>query len=64
MEFKGCTRCQGDMYCEEDIGHTDLVCLQCGYRLAVDPVPAIGARIYQIRQARIRAQARPTKAAA
>ena len=64
MEFKGCTRCQGDMYCEEDIGHTDLVCLQCGFRLAVDPVPVMSARIEQVRQARIRAQARPTKAAA
>ena len=64
MQFKGCTRCQGDLYREEDVGQTDLVCLQCGFRLAADPVPAISARIDQIRQARIRAQARPTKAAA
>jgi DNA-directed RNA polymerase subunit RPC12/RpoP len=64
MEFKGCARCQGDLYREEDVGYTDLVCLQCGFRLAIDPVPVTGARFEHIRQARIRAQARPTKAAA
>ena len=32
MVFKGCERCRGDLYREEDIGQTDLVCLQCGYR--------------------------------
>jgi DNA-directed RNA polymerase subunit RPC12/RpoP len=64
MEFKGCTRCQGDLYREEDVGQTDLVCLQCGFRLPVDPVLAIGARFEQVRRARIRTQARPSRAAA
>jgi DNA-directed RNA polymerase subunit M/transcription elongation factor TFIIS len=36
MVFKGCARCRGDMYREEDIGQTDLVCLQCGYRRPAD----------------------------
>jgi DNA-directed RNA polymerase subunit M/transcription elongation factor TFIIS len=36
MVFKGCARCKGDMYREEDIGQTDLVCLQCGYRVSAD----------------------------
>ena len=33
MVFKGCHRCSGDMWEEEDIisGVLDLVCLQCGY---------------------------------
>ena len=64
MEFKGCTRCLGDLYREEDVGQTDLVCLQCGFRLPVDPVPAISARFELARQTRLRTQARPTRAAA
>ena len=36
MVFKGCARCGGDMYREEDIGQTDLVCLQCGNRVSAD----------------------------
>jgi hypothetical protein len=32
MVFKGCQRCGGDMYREDDLGETDLVCLQCGCR--------------------------------
>jgi hypothetical protein len=38
MVFKGCQRCGGDLYNEEEFGQTDLVCLQCGARrtLAVD----------------------------
>jgi DNA-directed RNA polymerase subunit M/transcription elongation factor TFIIS len=36
MVFKGCARCKGDMYREEDIGQTDLVCLQCGHRFPAD----------------------------
>lgn len=37
MMFKGCQRCNGDLWVEEDIGlHLeDLVCLQCGRRQAV-----------------------------
>ena len=64
MQFKGCTRCQGDLYREEDVGQTDLVCLQCGFRLPVESVSAMGVRFEQVRQARIRTQARPTRVAA
>ena len=34
MVFKGCERCRGDLWVEEDIGSRlqDLVCLQCGHR--------------------------------
>ncbi len=35
MVYKGCTRCGGDLFNERDVGHTDLVCLQCGYRETV-----------------------------
>jgi hypothetical protein len=36
MVFKGCQRCRGDLWVEEDIGSRleDLVCLQCGHRQA------------------------------
>jgi DNA-directed RNA polymerase subunit RPC12/RpoP len=44
MVFKGCARCDGDMYREEDIGQTDLVCLQCGYRVSADRVPIAAFR--------------------
>jgi DNA-directed RNA polymerase subunit RPC12/RpoP len=32
MLFKGCRRCGGDMFHEDDLGETELVCLQCGSR--------------------------------
>jgi DNA-directed RNA polymerase subunit RPC12/RpoP len=36
MVFKGCQRCSGDLWAEEDIVSRlqDLVCLQCGHRQA------------------------------
>jgi DNA-directed RNA polymerase subunit RPC12/RpoP len=39
MVFKGCQRCGGDLWVEEDIVSRleELVCLQCGYRQAVGP---------------------------
>lgn len=39
MLFKGCQRCSGDLWVEEDIGlrSQDLVCLQCGHRQAIQP---------------------------
>jgi len=40
MVFKGCARCRGDLYREEDVGETDLVCLQCGYRRPADNQPS------------------------
>jgi DNA-directed RNA polymerase subunit M/transcription elongation factor TFIIS len=33
--FRGCVKCEGDLYVEQGIGDTDLVCLQCGYRRGV-----------------------------
>ena len=32
MQYKGCLRCHGDVYLEDDLGYQDLVCLQCGSR--------------------------------
>jgi hypothetical protein len=32
MMFKGCPRCGGNMYLEEEGRFRDLVCLQCGHR--------------------------------
>jgi DNA-directed RNA polymerase subunit RPC12/RpoP len=49
MVFKGCARCGGDMYREEDIGQTDLVCLQCGYRVA-EAVPSMAIRLGNTRR--------------
>jgi hypothetical protein len=36
MVFKGCQRCRGDLWVEEDLASRleDLVCLQCGHRQA------------------------------
>jgi len=39
MFYKGCPRCNGDLYEEELLGGHDLVCLQCGYRQAVNLMP-------------------------
>lgn len=33
--FKGCAKCEGDLYVERELGETDLVCLQCGYRRTI-----------------------------
>jgi DNA-directed RNA polymerase subunit RPC12/RpoP len=40
MVFKGCQRCSGDLWAEEDIVSRlqDLVCLQCGHRQAAEVV--------------------------
>jgi DNA-directed RNA polymerase subunit RPC12/RpoP len=35
MVIKGCARCGGDMYDENDIEQVDLVCLQCGFRRTI-----------------------------
>ncbi|MGH2609666.1 MAG: hypothetical protein ACRDHF_11360 [Tepidiformaceae bacterium] len=32
MMVKGCSRCGGNMYLEEDGRFKELVCLQCGHR--------------------------------
>ncbi len=38
MMFKGCSRCGGNMYLEEEGRFRDLVCLQCGNRRP-EPAP-------------------------
>ena len=42
MVFKGCQRCNGDLWAEEDIVSRlqDLVCLQCGHRQTAEVVLA------------------------
>ena len=32
MVSKGCLRCGGDIYIENNLDGADIVCLQCGYR--------------------------------
>ena len=63
MLFKACTRCRGDLYREEDISMTELVCLQCGFRLPATPAPVISAahRIKSVRRPRL---SQPIRAAA
>ena len=39
MVLKGCARCQGDMFLEDDGMTKERVCLQCGYRRAVGVDP-------------------------
>lgn len=39
MVYKGCERCSGDLFIEEEGRFRDLVCLQCGFR------PANGAAL-------------------
>ena len=34
--FRGCGKCQGDLFVEHNIGDADLVCLQCGYRRTIN----------------------------
>jgi hypothetical protein len=34
--FRGCPKCEGDLYVERDIGSSDLVCLQCGFRRTIN----------------------------
>jgi hypothetical protein len=50
--FKACSRCSGDLYAERDLGQTDLVCLQCGFRKGmrawIDEAPE--ARIQELRR--------------
>ena len=50
MMFKGCNRCGGNMYLEEEGRHRDLVCLQCGNR-----PPDSGHIIDEMKRARLEA---------
>ena len=47
MMFRSIARCRGDLYREEDLGQAELVCLQCGFRLHVAPVAAVGRFVIQ-----------------
>jgi len=51
MVYKGCERCSGDLFIEEEGRFRDLVCLQCGFR------PSNGAAL--IDAIRVRAAHRP-----
>jgi hypothetical protein len=64
MVFKGCQRCGGDLYNEEEFGQTDLVCLQCGARrtLAVDFIDE--ARAERAKAIRLMRTGRPSRAVA
>jgi hypothetical protein len=46
MVFKGCQRCKGDLWVEEDMGTRtqDAVCVQCGSRQAIQPA-RVGSNI-------------------
>jgi DNA-directed RNA polymerase subunit RPC12/RpoP len=49
MVFRGCSKCQGDVYVERNADGADLVCLQCGSRrlIAAPKLPrnrAVAAR--------------------
>lgn len=35
MVFRGCEKCEGDLYVERNIDGADLVCLQCGARKTI-----------------------------
>lgn len=54
MVLKGCVRCGGDLYREDGIGESDMVCIQCGHREAVAAVQRRRANA-----AAARAQGRP-----
>ena len=39
IDFKACSRCQGDMHVKQDMYGEYRVCLQCGYMLDVQRKP-------------------------
>ncbi len=36
VRLRSCPRCEGDMFQEEFLGDTELVCLQCGYHISFE----------------------------
>ena len=66
MVFKGCQRCSGDLWVEEDLGTRleDLVCLQCGHRSAVQTALAGASAEEQINATRWLMSRRPSRVAA
>jgi DNA-directed RNA polymerase subunit RPC12/RpoP len=66
MVFKGCPRCKGDLWVEEDIGSSarDSVCVQCGSRRAIQPARAGPKTQDQIDATRWLMAQRPTRTSA
>ncbi|HET9477178.1 MAG TPA: hypothetical protein VFP63_06800 [Dehalococcoidia bacterium] len=60
MVYKGCRRCRGDLYEEEFLDATDLVCLQCGDRR---PLTVVAGREDEIADTLWLQSARPSRAA-
>jgi hypothetical protein len=44
MVFRGCAKCDGDLYVERNLDGADLVCLQCGSRKTVTTSRLVPAR--------------------
>jgi hypothetical protein len=64
MVFKACVRCRGDLYREDDLGHVELVCLQCGCRLPAAPVSTLGRLAVRPRVVGRKRATQPMRAAA
>ncbi len=43
--FKGCARCGGDLFREDDSVESDLVCLQCGRRQVTEAAHGLIAKV-------------------
>jgi DNA-directed RNA polymerase subunit RPC12/RpoP len=41
INLKACVRCGGDLFPEEVLGDTELVCLQCGHRAVAPAQPVL-----------------------
>jgi hypothetical protein len=41
-KFKGCPRCHGDVFVDEDIDKTYVKCLQCGYEREMEKASVAG----------------------
>jgi hypothetical protein len=39
---KGCPRCQGDLFVDEEVGRSYIKCLQCGYEKELAGAPPAG----------------------
>ncbi len=45
INLRACVRCGGDMMIEQLLGETELVCIQCGHRSAMEtPSPYLRPR--------------------
>jgi uncharacterized protein (DUF983 family) len=51
MNLKGCPRCNGDMMPEDFLGDVELVCLQCGHRVAEAPAQRQAYTVRPVRKA-------------